>query len=119
MSGHNAQIIDGIANGTISKGQMLEFAAGGWTACNAQGEACDGVAFSDAESGDAVAVQVSGIVMYKCGAVGLADGAKITTGAAGLAEVGASGDVVRMKAIGATAAGAYGIALWVDRETLP
>lgn len=118
MSRHNAQIIDGIANGTISKGKMLEFAAGGWTECNAQGEACDGIAASDAVAGGAVAVQVGGLIAFLNGAVGLADGAKITTGATGLAEVAAAGDVVRMECIGAVAAGAWGTALWVDRETL-
>lgn len=118
MSNHNAQIIDGIAAGAIAKGKMLEFGAGGWSVCNAQGEACDGIAFSDAAAGEAVAVQVGGLVKYLNGAVALADGAKITTGAAGLAEVAAVGDVVRLKAVGACAAGAYGMALWVDRETL-
>jgi hypothetical protein len=118
MSNHNPVLIDGIAEEAISKGQFVKYEAGGWNQCDAQGESADGVAFSDAAIGGAVAVQVGGLVKYLVGAVGVADGVKLTTTAAGLGELAASGDVVRLKAIGAGAAGAYAMALWVDRETI-
>lgn len=114
----NTQIIPGIANGTVSKGQLVKYAAGGWVACSAQGEKADGVAFNDATAGKALAIQVAGLITYKCGGTGVADGVNLTTTAGGLAELAASADNVHMKAIGATAAGAFGVGLRVDNFTV-
>lgn len=114
----NTQIIPGIANGAVSKGQLVKYAAGGWVACSAQGEKYDGVAFNDAVTGGALAIQVGGLVTYKCGGTGVADGVNLTTTAGGLGELAASADNVSLKAIGATAAGAYGQALRVDNFTV-
>lgn len=114
MSTHNAEIIDGVANGTISKGQQVKYASGGWVACDTAGERADGVAFSDAVSGGAVAIQVGRIVKYLVGASNIADGAEITTTNGGLGVTATTGDIVRLKAKGAGAAGAYAEAYWSD-----
>lgn len=111
MNTHN---IPGIAGGTVSKGQLIKYAAGGWVACTTQGEKYDGVAFNDATVGQALTVQVGGIVKYKVGGTGVADGVALTTTTGGLGELAASADNVRLKAYGAGAAGAYADAIWVD-----
>lgn len=116
---NNTQTIPGIANGTVTKGQLVKYAAGGWVACSSQGEKYDGVAFNDATAGEALAVQVDGLITYKCGGTGVADGVNLTTTAGGLAELAASSDNVSLKAIGATVANAYGTALRVSNFVVP
>ena len=114
MSTHNAEIIDGVANGTVSKGQFVKYASGGWVACDAAGEMADGIAFSDAVDDGPIAVQVGKIVQYKCGGTQIADGANITPTSGGLGVTATTGDYVRGKAYGACAANAYGRMLWFD-----
>jgi hypothetical protein len=115
MSNHNAQLVDGIAAAAIVKGQFLKFGAGGWTPCTVLGERSDGVAFSDAPNvGDAVCVQVDGLVKYKVGAVAIVDGAIIVTDANGLGKTAVATNVARLKAVGAAAIGAFGMAQWID-----
>lgn len=114
----NTHFIPGIANGTISKGQLVKYAAAGWVACSSQGELADGVAWNDAVAGGALTIQVGGIITYKVGGTGVADGVNLTPTAGGLGELAATGDVVRMRAYGAGAAGAFAQAIWVDRITL-
>jgi len=118
MSTHNPQLIDGTANGTISKGQLVKYLSGGWVACSSAGELADGVAFNDAVTGGAVAVQIGGKVKYLCGASPIADGAKITTTAGGLGITAATGNLPRLKALGACAATAYGEAIWESDVTV-
>lgn len=114
MATSNPYLIDGIANGTISKGQFLKYASGGWVACTAITDQCDGIAYSDAVDGGAVAVQIGGLVTYLVGAAGIADGAKIGPTAGGLGQTAVTTQYPRLKAIGAGAAGAYAKALWHD-----
>jgi hypothetical protein len=114
MATHNPQLIDGVANGTISKGQLLKYASGGWVACSVAGEHADGIAFSDSSAGLAVSVQVGGLVKVLAGNANIADGASITTTSGGLGVTAVSGDYIRGKAHGAILAGAYGEALWYD-----
>lgn len=119
MATHNPQLIDGVANGVINKGQLVKYLAGGWVACSVAGELADGVAFSDASgAGVALAIQIGGKVKYLCGAAGIADGAKITTTAAGLGVTAATGNLPRLKAYGACAANAYGEAIWESDVTV-
>lgn len=114
MSTHNATLVDGVASETISKGQFVKYASGGWDACDTAGEHADGVAFGDAAANEAFAIQVGQIVKYKAGANAISDGASLTTDANGLADTATTGDYVRLKAKGACAAGAYGEAYWFD-----
>lgn len=116
MATHNPQLVDGVANAAITKGQFLKYVAGGWTPCTVLGERADGVAMSDAAAqGDAVAVQVGGIVKYKCAAgAPIADGALITTTAAALGITAVATNVARLKARGACAVNAHGEAIWID-----
>jgi hypothetical protein len=110
----NPQIIDGLANGTISKGQFLKYASGGYVACSAITDQCDGIAYNDAVAGGAVAVQIGGKVIFLCGGTGIADGAKIGPTAGGLGQTAVSTQYPRLKCYGAVAANAYGEALWHD-----
>lgn len=114
MATSNPILIDGIANGVISKGQFVKYAAGGWVACSAIVDRCEGIAFSDAVQGGAVAVQVGGKVAFKCGAAPVADGALVATTAAGLGQTAVSTQFPRLKCHGAVAANAQGEALWYD-----
>lgn len=114
MATSNPYLIDAIANGTISKGQFLKYAAGGFVACSAITDQCDGVAFSDAVAGGAVAVQVGGKVAFLAGGANIADGAKIGPTAGGLGQTAVTTQYPRLKALGATLANAYGEALWHD-----
>lgn len=114
MATHNPVLIDGVASETIVKGQFVKYESGGWDACDTAGEHADGVAFGDAEAGDAFAIQVSGLVKYKCGGTQIADGARIACTSGGLGVTAVTGDYVRLKAHGACAANAYGEALWFD-----
>jgi len=119
MATHNSQdLVDGVANGTISKGQFVKYASGGWVACSSAGELADGIAFSDAVATAAVCVQIGGKVIYLCGGTGIADGAKITTTAGGLGVTAATTNLPRLKALGACAANAYGEALWESDVTV-
>lgn len=114
MATSNPVLIDGIANGTISKGQFLKYAAGGFVACTAITDRCDGIAYSDAVAGGAVAVQVGGKVTFLCGGTGIADGANVAPTAGGLGQTAVTTQYPRLKAYGAVAANAYGTALWHD-----
>jgi hypothetical protein len=114
MATHNPVLVDGTASETIVKGQFVKYESGGWDACDTQGEHADGVAFSDAQAGEGLAIQIGGLVKYKVGAAPVTDGALLTTGTGGLAEAAGSGDYPRLKAHGAGAAGAYACALWYD-----
>lgn len=107
-------LIDGIANGTISKGQFVKYAAGGWVACSAITDKSEGVAYNDAVAGGAVAVQVGKKVAYKCGAAPIADGALIGPTADALGQTAVTTQYPRLKAYGACAANAFGVALWYD-----
>jgi len=110
----NPVLIDGIANGTISKGQFVKYAAGGYVACSATTDKSDGVAYNDAVAGGAVAVQIGGKVVYLCGGTGIADAAQIGPTAGGLGQTAVTTQYPRLKAYGACAANAFGEALWVD-----
>lgn len=110
----NPQIVDGIANGTIAKGQFLKYASGGWIACSGITDKSSAVAFSDAVAGGAVAIQIGGKVIFLCGAAGIADGAYIATTAAGLGQTAVTTQYARLQAIGAVAAGAWGEGYWTD-----
>jgi hypothetical protein len=114
MSTSTPYIIDGVANGTISKGQFLKYASGGWVVCSAITDQCDGIAYSDAVATGAVAVQVGGKVTFLCGGSNIADGAKIGPTAGALGQTAVSTQYPRLKALGATLANAYGEALWHD-----
>lgn len=110
----NPVLIDGIANGTISKGQFVKYAAGGYVACSAITDKSDGVAYNDAVAGGAVAVQIGGKVIFLCGGTGIADGAYVAPTAGGLGQTGVTTQYPRLKAYGAVAANALGEGLWVD-----
>ena len=114
MSTHNPILLDGVASETIVKGQFVKYESGGWDACDTAGEHADGIAFNDAAAGEALAVQVGGLVKYKVAGSNIADGAQIATDANGLGATATTGDYVRLKAYGAGAAGAYAEALWFD-----
>lgn len=114
MATFNPTIVDGAANGTISKGQFLKYAAGGWVACTAITDKASGVAFSDAVAGGTVAVQIGGKVAFLCGAAGVADGGYVATTAAGLGQTAVSTQYARLQALGAIAAGAQGEGIWTD-----
>lgn len=114
MATSDPLLIDGLANGTISKGQFLKYASGGWIACSGLTDICEGIAYSDAVVGGSVAVQVGKKVTYLVGAVSIADGAKVATTAAGLGQTAVSTQFPRLKAYGAGAANAYAEALWWD-----
>lgn len=114
MATHNADLIDGTASETISKGQFVKYASGGWDACDSAGEQAHGVAFNDAGADEGLTVQVGKLVQYKVGASPISDGADVTTDANGLGVTATTGDYVRGKAIGAGAAGAYATMLWFD-----
>lgn len=111
---HNAQVIDGIAHEAIVKGKFLKLVAGGYDLCDTLGETADAIAFSDAAAGEAVGLQIGGLVMVKVGATPVADAAALTTDANGLAITATSGDIVRCKATQAGAAGAWVEAQWFD-----
>lgn len=119
MSTFNAHLVDGTANGTISKGQFVKYASGGWVACSSLGERSDGVALSDASAGQAVCIQVGGTVKFKCGGTGISDGGLVTTTAGGLGITAVSTNVIRLKARGAVAANAVGEAVWIDAYVAP
>lgn len=114
MATFNPTLIDGIANGSISKGQFVKYAAGGYVACSAITDKSEGVAFSDASAGGAVCVQIGGKVAFLCGAAPIADGAQVATTAAGLGQTAVSTQYPRLKACGAVAANAQGEGIWVD-----
>lgn len=114
MATFNPVLIDGIANGTISKGQFVKYASGGYVACSAITDKASGVAFSDAVAAGAVAVQIGGKVAFKCGAVGIADGAQVATMANGLGQTAVSTQYPRLQCIGAVAATAWGEGYWID-----
>jgi hypothetical protein len=114
MATNTPYLIDGVANGTISKGQFCKYASGGWVACSAITDQCDGIAYSDAVAGGGVAMQVGGKVTFLCGGTGIADGAKIGPTAGGLGQTAVTTQYPRLKAYGAVAANAYGEALWHD-----
>jgi hypothetical protein len=109
----NPVLIDGIANGTISKGQFCKYASGGWVACSAITDQCDGIAYTDAVAGGAVSMQVGGLVTYLSGGT-IADGAKIGPKADGSGQTAVTTQYPRLKAIGASVSGAYAKALWHD-----
>jgi hypothetical protein len=111
---HNATIIDGVLGGSVTKGQLLKYASGGWVPCDTAGEHSDGIAFADGASGDTIAIQVGQICIYKVGGSDVADGAQITTTTGGLGITATSGQYVRLKALGAASSGAFGRALWFD-----
>ena len=114
MATHNAQIVDIDASETITAGQFVKYASGGLDACDSAGEKSDGIAFNDAEAGDACGVQIGGIVKVKVGANPVLDGARLTPDANGLADTAGAGDYTRCKALEAGAAGAFIKALWTD-----
>lgn len=118
MTTYNSNIIDGIANGTISRGQFVKYAAGGYVACSAITDKPDGVAFSDAVAGGAVAIQVGGKVIFLCGAAPIADGAIVSTTAGGLGQTGVTTQYPRLLAYGAVAAGAWGEGQWLDNNVV-
>jgi predicted transcriptional regulator len=110
----NPICIPGVAHEAISKGQFVKQVAGGFDACDSAGEHADGVAWNDALAGEALTVQVGGIIKYKVGSNPISDGAEITVTAAGLGDAATQGDYVRCKAKGAGAAGAFAEAYWFD-----
>lgn len=114
MSTHNPHLVDIDASETIVAGQFVKYASGGLDACDSAGEKADGIAFSNAGSGEACAVQIGGIVTVKVGSVQVADGDSLTTDANGLAVTATAGDYIRCKALAAGAAGAFVKALWTD-----
>lgn len=118
MTTHNSHLVDGVANGVISKGQFVKYAAGGWVACSAITDVCDGVAFSDAVAAGAVCIQQGGKVTYLVGAANIADGALIGTSAAGVGQTAVSTQFPRLRAAGAALATAYGEAYWVSDMTV-
>ena len=114
MATHNAQIVDIDASETITAGQFVKYASGGLDACDAAGEAADGVAFNDADAGDPCGTQIGGIVKVKVGSNAVLDGALLTPDANGLADTAGAGDYVRCKALSPGAPGAFIPALWFD-----
>jgi hypothetical protein len=114
MATHNADLIDGVASESISKGQFVKYASGGWDACDSAGEMAHGIAFNDASANEGLTVQVGKLCLCKVGSGGISDGDDVTTDANGLAATATAGDYVRGKAIGAGAAGAYATILWFD-----
>jgi hypothetical protein len=118
MATFNPTLIDGIANGTISKGQFVKYAAGGYVACSGITDKPDGVAFTDAVAAGAVCVQIGGKVAFICGAAPIADGALIATTAAGLGQTAVSTQYPRLVANAAVAAGAQGEGIWVDNNVV-
>lgn len=107
-------LLDGPANGTIARGQFVKYASGGFVACSAITDQCDGIAFTDAVAGGVVAVQIGGRITYLVGASPIADGAKIGPTAGGLGQTAVTTQYPRLKAYGAGAAGAYAEAFWHD-----
>lgn len=114
MATFNADLIDGVASETISKGQFVKYASGGWDACDTLGEMPDGVAYNDAKAGEGLTVQCGKLCLVKVGSSPILDGANVTTDGDGLAVTAGPGDYVRGKAYGAGAAGAYMTMLWFD-----
>jgi hypothetical protein len=114
---HNAVIIDGIANGTISKGQFCKYASGGWVACSAITDIAEGVAFTDATAGNAVAMQVGGKVKYLAGAA-ISDGALIAPKADGSGQTAVSTQYARLKACGAGVSTGYAEAYWYSANVV-
>lgn len=114
MATHNAQIVDIDASETVTAGQFVKYASGGLDACDTAGEMADGIAFNDADAGDACGTQIGGIVKVKVGANAVSDGAQLTPDANGLADTAVTGDYVRCKALEAGASGALIKALWFD-----
>lgn len=114
----NAIVIDGIANGTISKGQFLKYASGGWVACSAITDPCQGIAFGDAVAGGAVGVQVGGIVQYLVAGADVADGAKIGPSTGGAGQTAVTTQFPRIQAYGAGKAGGYARGLWISDVTV-
>lgn len=117
MATHNPELVDGVANGTISKGQFLRYASGGWVACSAITDKAQGVAFSDAVAAGAVVVQVGGKVKFLA-AANIADGANVAPTAAGLGQTAVSTQFPRLQALGAVLANAYGEGLWITDVTV-
>lgn len=111
---HNALLIDGVLGGSVTKGQLLKYASGGWVPCDTAGEHSDGIAFADGASGDTIAIQVGQIVLFKASNASISDGDSISTTSAGLGVTATAGQYVRLKALGDCAANAYGRALWFD-----
>jgi len=119
MATHSSHLIDGPANGTISKGQFLKYASGGWVACSGTTDLCTGVAFNDAVQGGVVCVQIGGKVIFLNGAGGtIADGAKVAPTAGGLGQTAVTTQFPRLQALGAVAANAYGEGLWISDVTV-
>lgn len=118
MSTYNAQFIDGLANGTISKGQFLKYASGGWVACSAITDPCQGIAFNDAVAGGPVAVQIGGLVKYLVGGSDIADGAKIGPSTGGAGQTAVTTQFPRLQAYGIGKAGAYAEGLWISDVTV-
>jgi hypothetical protein len=114
MATNTPHLIDGKANGTISKGQFVKYAAGGYVACSAITDKASGVAYNDAVAGGMVCVQIGGKVTFLCGGTGIADGAFIGPTAGGLGQTAVTTQYPRLQAYGAVAANAYGEALWND-----
>ena len=114
MATCNPVLIDGIANGPISKGQFVKYAAGGYVACSAITDKADGVAYSDAVAGGSVCIQKGGRCLFLCGAAPIVDGAIVAPTAAGLGQTGVVTQFPRLRAYGAVAAGAYGAGEWID-----
>lgn len=118
MSTHNPTLQDGLANGTISKGQFLKYASGGWVACSAITDVCEGIAFSDAVAGSAVCVQTGGKVSYLVGGSDIADGAKIGPSTGGAGQTAVTTQYPRLQAYGAGKAGGYAEGIWITDMTV-
>ncbi len=114
MSTHNAQVVDVIAIATTVKGQFMKPGAGGYTPCTVLGERSEGVAFSDASTGQAVGLQIGQKILVKVGVANIAADVEVTTNALGLAITAVSTNIVRCRSVEAGLAGSYMECLWVD-----
>jgi len=118
MSTHSAIIRDGVANGTISKGQFLKYASGGWVACSAITDKCAGIAFSDSVQGSPVSVQIGGLVKYLVGGSDIADGANVGPSTGGAGQTAVTTQFPRLQAYGIGKAGSYAEGLWISDVTV-
>lgn len=119
--GRNNTPIDLKAGADLSTKEYCfgKYSSGGVVACSVLGERADLVIGNAPIAGAAVSAQVNKKIRVKVGAVGVADGAELTTNATSLAITAVATNIVFCKALEAGAAGAIIDALVVPAYAKP